>query len=299
MLCSPEQLRLAAQENLSVLAALDTRGLFPALDETAPQFAQRLQKLAEHLEKIDDAVKNNGTWEQESFSFPPGSHIAAKYYAPPAEITQKRYQFSIDWVPGFFVNPTGSWLFGGCAFCDWQKPAVLFIIRRSFQKKERWLFYHRNELLAHELCHIARMPLDSLTFEETFAYQTSPKWLRRTIGGVFYRQWDSLLFLFSALALLLGQCLRLFFIPALPLWPFLIPFPAVVLWLALRYASLRNTLSRAKEKLAALFKDNAPAVLFRCTDNEIAEIAACDDLQGWLKQQSSLRWKIILSRFLH
>ena len=297
MLCTPEQLRLVASENLTALADLDARGLFPAPSETAPQFAQRLERLSAHLDKLQTAVQNNGTWEQEGFSFPPGSHIASKYFAAPAETTRKRYQFSIDWVPGFFINPTGSWLFGGCAYCDWEKPSVLFIIRRSFQKKERWLFYHRDELLAHELCHIARMPLDSLSFEETFAYQTSPKWMRRTIGGIFYQQRDSLLFLFSALALLVGQCLRQFLFSALPLWPFWLPFPLVVLWLTLRYAGLRRTMARAQEKLAQVFGENAQAVLFRCTDAEIAEIADCGNAHEWVKQQSSLRWKVIRQRF--
>ncbi len=37
----------------------------------------------------------------------------------------------------------------------------------------------RQELLAHELCHIARIALDSTLYEETFAYQVSPSPLRR------------------------------------------------------------------------------------------------------------------------
>lgn len=34
---------------------------------------------------------------------------------------------------------------------------TLFIIRRTLKDQERWLIYRRNELISHELCHVARV----------------------------------------------------------------------------------------------------------------------------------------------
>ena len=58
-----------------------------------------------------------------------------------------------------------------------------FQLKPVFAKQEKWLIYSRQELISHEMCHIARFHLHSHRYEETLAYKTSTSRLRKAIGG--------------------------------------------------------------------------------------------------------------------
>ena len=192
---SEENLQQAASGNIDMLAAYDANGFLLGADESAEDFAKRIRLFQTNRQKLEDALRKDGKYDAEGIIVTPDDRIPNTLFAKIAEHTKRLYRFQIDWVPGFFIDPSFSLLFGGCAFCSYPDFFTMFIIRRTFKTQEKWLIYNRDELLAHELCHVARIALLSEEFEETFAYQTSASSFRKLIGGIFRKQTDSFLFL--------------------------------------------------------------------------------------------------------
>ena len=290
-------LKLAEKEDLDTLAKLDARGLLLGAGEDGPSYAARLRKLRQNTQKMTAALAATGHYQIDDLNVESKERIPESYFGEVAQQCLNLYGFAVDWVPGFFVNPD-FFLFGGCAYCFYPEFFALFIIRRQFRQREKWFIYSRRELLAHELCHIARVALGSERFEETFAYQTSSSTFRRLLGGVFLKASDSYLFLGSAFLVLFGQILRTFLLPSLPIWPFWAAMVLALGWLFLRYAWLRFTLSRASATLHTVFGDQTRHVLFRCTDDEVAALAALphQELPDWLNRQTDLRWRLLRHR---
>lgn len=297
-------LKKAADGDINTLLSLDKRGFIIGADETPALLAERIRALAANINTMNTALRNNGVYELDDVKVRADEAIPQDIHREAAAVTEELYGFQIDWVPGFFVNPSFSFLFGGCSFYYYPDFFALFIIRKSFAKKRKWMFYNRLELMSHELCHIARIAMNSVTYEETFAYQTSPNAFRRYIGGLFLRQWDSFIFLGSAFALLLAQIVRTYGVPALPIAPFWCLTPVVVTWLSLRYWRIRRRLTRAMNTIKMLFGKDAPKVLFRLTDAEINECSALrgsGEMNAWLQQRlqsGAARWRVITARFL-
>ena len=202
---SEENLQQAASGNIDALAAYDASGLLLGADETAADFAKRIRLFQTNVQKMEDNLRKDGKYDAEGIVVTPNDRIPNALFAKIADHTKRLYRFEIDWVPGFFIDPSFSLLFGGCAFCSYPDFFTMFIIRRSFKTQEKWLIYNRDELLAHELCHVARIALLSEEFEETFAYQTSASSFRKLIGGIFRKQTDSFLFLGVTFVLLFAK----------------------------------------------------------------------------------------------
>ncbi|MBP5671876.1 MAG: hypothetical protein J6X49_05765 [Victivallales bacterium] len=297
---SEENLQRAESANLDTLVDYDANGLILGADETAADFAKRLRIFHDNAQKLEDALQNNGKYDAEGIVVTPDDRIPQTLFKKIADHNWKLYRFHIDWVPGFFIDPSFSLLFGGCAFCSYPDFFTMFIIRRSFKTQERWLIYNRDELLAHELCHVARIALLSEEFEETFAYQTSGSPFRRLIGGIFRKQTDSFLFLGVTFILLIGQILRTQWLQTMPIWPFWSLVGLVFAWLVVRHIFHCHRLNLAKCHIAELFgEENALPVLFRCTDNELRRFASMPprQLKTWIFEQTSLRWQVIRKRF--
>ena len=290
----------ADQGNLDALIQLDEMGFIISAEESAENFTARIRTFLKNLSVMEDDLKKKGVFEKEGISFSEKQRIPVKIFKEASERCRSLYDFSIDWVPGFFMNPDFGLLFGGCAFCYYPDFFALFIIRDSFRKKDKWLIYNRKELLAHELCHIARVALDSNTYEETFAYQTAASGFRKLLGGIFLRQSDSFLFLGSVFAFLLGRMAQTFLFPNLPGMLFMLLPVLVILWLGIRYAMLMNTLGTARKNLESLFGKKALSVLFRCSDPEIHKIATLkqDELRDYVNGQNTLNWQVIRRRFM-
>ncbi|MFA6294165.1 MAG: hypothetical protein WC637_20410, partial [Victivallales bacterium] len=185
-----------------------------------------------------------------------------------------------------------------------ENQVSVFIIRANFAGKKRWLFYRRDELLAHELCHVARMPVKDRTFEELFAYRLSPSRLRRYMGNCFRHDYDAVLFIVPIFVLLAAQVSRLFFNleRVFPIWPFWIMAAAYPLFLLVRNHFNRNIFFKAKRNLEKAGALKPLPVLFRCSKEELSEISELknpDGLMKWLddKSESELRWKVIKFRF--
>ena len=130
---------------------------------------RRLGELREHYGVMEASLAEGGRYEIEGVAVEAHARIPAELFGRAKAVTRDMYGFDADWVPGFFVDMAFGWFFGGCAFHFFPDFFTLFMIRRSFAERERWLIYDRDELLAHEMCHVARVALDSTVFEEVFA----------------------------------------------------------------------------------------------------------------------------------
>lgn len=296
-------LQRASAGDLAALVELDARGLLMGANETAEAYAARLRELREHYGVMEAALAEEGRYEIEGVAVDAHARIPSELFGRARAVTRDMYGFDADWVPGFFVDMTFGWFFGGCAFHFFPDFFTLFIIRRSFAERERWLIYNRDELLAHEMCHVARVALDSTVFEEVFAYQTATTGFRRSVGSVFRSPLDSYMLLGVTAILLAAQVLRLFVFPSLWIAPFWGLVLAVGVFLGWRQWRCRGAFSRALANLAGRAGSDAMAACYRCTDEEIVRLGQLTDsgeLSEWLdyRCRTSTRWRVIEARFL-
>ncbi len=278
--------------DMEALAKLDAHGLPPAPDEDAEHFASRLERLQAAREHLYCELKSRNVVEPA-----PGIRLTADAAIPNSilqdawDLVQALYDVKPDWAPGFFANESFGFLWGGCALSDPESGLDLFIIRKNFRKKRRWLVYDRRELLAHELCHTAHQALNEWQFEEYFAYRTADARLRRWFGNCFVRKYDAWGFLGPVLLLPLAQILRLADILHWPMgffWGLAAVYP---IYLSVRNMATQNRARRARRELRRRGVGHPDAVLFRMTAREIGELAA-----GRMPTGNDLRWRLLERR---
>lgn len=300
-LISREHIAKVRQGDLDAMAELDAMGIFPGVGETAAAFAGRLETLNRNTAKMEEALRQRGKYTVEGVTVAANSRIPAAVFAGPLAHTGRLFGFRCDWVPGFFFTARPLSFFGGYAFYFFPEFFAMFMARREFAKKPKFLFIDRDELVAHEMCHIARASLESHAFEELFAYQTAATGFRRFAGGVFREQSDSFLFLGATFFLLFWQMLRAFLLPQLPASVGWLVLAADLLFLVLRHLRTYRQFLRAREKLASLYGDAAAAraVLFHASDSEIPRLAANARPDRLLEEWSGaeLRWQVVRKRF--
>jgi hypothetical protein len=294
-------------EDLDVLSVLDARGLLVGPGETLADYRSRLERLDAALQEIDaDLAGAEGVHHLfPDFPLRRAERIPPEIMAEAGAETGREYGFVLDWAPGFFLSRSLGVLWGGCAISFPDNGLSVFLVRAAFARKARWLIYRRQELLAHELCHAARMPLEDRDHEEWFAYRLSPSRLRRYFGNCFQADMDAVFFLLPVLVLLLAQVVQTVgLLPRLPIWPFWILAGAYPLFLAVRNHLAHRRLAKAMRALVAAGVPRPAAVLFRCTGPEIREMANLADrpageLQKWLaaRMKTELRWRVIRQRW--
>ena len=272
----------------------------PAPGEAPDAFVKRLEILQENLHEMEEKLKKEGKYSIEGMEVHPGERIPETLFAAPGEMTRRLYGFQCQWVPGFFTDPRHSLLFGGTAFYFYPRLFAMFIIRSCFRTRRKWLWYQRDELLAHELCHVARLPLNSSVYEEHVAYQSALSPFRRATGGIFHAEREVLAFLLATLLLLAWQALRTFACPFWPVWPGWLPLVIVTMWLVGRHIRDTGTFNAAGRKLAEYYgsPEKGRIALFHCTDGEIQTMAKTSDISAEIERlsQSELRWKILQHR---
>jgi hypothetical protein len=293
------------EDDLESLAMLDAGGLLIAPGEDFDSFLCRISGLLAFREKVEQELAQDQTFKlEEGFDLPADKRIAPEILEEAAAITEPLYAISVRWVPGFFLSKSLGFLWGGCSYTDTDSNLNVFLIRGSFARKKRWFIYRRDELTAHELCHAARSAMRDDTYEEYFAYQTSPFRGRRYLGGCFRTRFDALFFLAPVLLLLVAELGRTFlFHNAYPIWPFWMfagLFPAFLL---VRNQLERNRLKRAAKLLKEAGVRNPPAILFRCVTEEIKRFARLNSgyeakvrIDELARQE--LRWRLIKYRFV-
>ena len=290
--------------DIETLAKLDEAGLLIAPQENFEQYRDRLKAMATVYNEFEQELKTDR--EVSVFDFVnvhEKMRIPRQIMSKAGKTDYSFYQFSIDWVPGFFLSKNVGILWGGCALSSPETMQSIFLVRSSFAENERFLWiYSRDELLAHEICHVARMPIGDPVFEEYFAYQLSTSKLRRWFGCCFQTAIDALLFIVPVFILLAARMVQVFFLENLPIWPFWLAvtvYPVFLLWRTYR---IHRTVNAANSKLKnSGIKDPRP-VLFRCTGEEISSLARhnSNETKQWLdtKIATELRWQVINYRFI-
>lgn len=282
---------------------LDGAGFLPRRGESAEQFFRRVETILGIHREFEAELAAAGEVGVYGLQLRSQDRIPDEIIGEAEEVTDRLYSFRTRHVPGFFLSRDVGLLWGGCMICDPDQPLSVFLIRGAFRKRQRWLFYNRRELLAHELCHSMRQSLEEITLEEYFAYQTSPSRLRRYLGNCFIREYDAIWFVIPALLLLLAQVAQSFWLPGLPVWPFWPVALAYPAFLLIRNGISRRLVKRAAKKLAAFGVEKPSAVLFRLDRGEIRRIGAMErpgefEQYAAERKESDFRWAILCARFL-
>jgi len=292
-------------KNISDLIVLDERGIFPREGETIKDFERRVSAIQCEINVLDKAISRTGDFLDiggikisEDLRIPEDHMQEASSYV-------ERYAFSITWVPAFYNSKSLPPLCGGCSMVTCT-GLPFFILKAVFKSKKRWLIYDRNELIAHELCHIARTPIEGKRFEELMAYKISPSFLRRYLGSCFRSGIESFFLIMPVFLLIIAQILQNTFFPELKIIYFIVLTVLYPVFLLTRDYADRKTYSMAERNLYSCFQDkkvNTDAVLFRCTEEEIRYMATLENNGKFLewvvsKGKTNLRWEIIKARFL-
>lgn len=255
------------------LRAYSKRGLLPGPEETEERFLERVAL----VQKVET----------------PPNPLTDEEWKEAQKITEKLFDFSVDWVKAFY-NDKGLPFWEGAA--TWIEKAPLIQLKSTFRKKRRFSLYRKEEILAHESVHAARMAYRSPRFEEHFAFLTSKSSFRRLFGPLFRYPWESALLLLLLVVSLGAQAASFF-------WPETFWLNTLVLlpWAALTFGLLRLTLSnytllRCKQNLRAFAQDTLP-ILVRLTDQEIALFAnsSKQKIHEYVEREKAktLRWRML------
>ena len=269
-------LELARKGDSNAIQALNERGFIIASTESLDQYCDRLNRLEEQYEKLNNDLQNQGFIELEGIRFKVEDKIDESLFHKSLEENKERYGINVDWVPGFFYSPGA--LFGGCAWGIPPDFLTLFILRPSFQHKEKWYIYGRQELMSHELCHAARFPLQADKYEELLAYQTSTSKFRKLFGPMVRSAKETYVLMGIIFALFASQ-IWVFNQPYVEP-KFLLPTPILILTLALiayfAFLMIRqwNQNRIFQIILAKLSKitDRPKHLVFRLDDREMDEV---------------------------
>lgn len=291
--------------DMAKLAELDSAGFLIGPGEGLDEFRSRLLEMRERYGAVEKQLEEKGEFDLcGEFLLKKEDRIGPDILAEAAGETSDLYDLAIDWVPGFFLTGESIPLWGGCAVFLPAEKITVFMIRESFKLKKKWFIYHRDELLSHELCHVARMPVGDRFYDEFFAYRTAKSAFRRYFGSAFRSKWDSIFFILPVFILLVARVLETFFSLPLPMLPFWILAGLYPAFLVCRNQQVRNTYFRAERNLLKAGVEAARSVLFRCTAPEIIEISRANDnnkvfdLIGKRRTEGELRWQLIDYRFI-
>lgn len=309
---SQQELTKAGEGDLKTLSDLDKRGFIIGPKETPKGFSERLKVFEKNLNEMDTELKEKKALTVEDLSFPAEEKIPIESFNPAGKITENLYDFKINWVPGFFVTPAFGMLFGGCAYSFAPEFFSLFIIRNSFKKKKKWLFYERDELMSHELCHVARFAMGSHKYEEQFAYQTSTSSFRKNFGCMMRSAWETyiiMILLFGMLATQIslitfkGEWLASRSIIENPVHWFYTALFGFVAFLVLRQKRQNKDFARTLNLLSSI-TSKPRALAFRLTDPELDELSSFTSISESslqeliLKTSQEQRFHILKARFL-
>lgn len=292
-------------DTLSRLAELDRRGFILAPGAAPAEFIAAAEETLRWAAAIQETLRAEGRAKVLGEEF-------RKEQAVPEEILNQclapaadRYRVCPQWVPSFFSSKLLPWYVGGACFYftdDNNVLRVCFVLSERFRESGKWLLYSRKEIISHEICHVARSMMDQNTFEEPLAYRISESPLRRGLGPMFRGTWEATTILAGSVILLLGSTAEALGAPRGIKYLASVPLIATSAFLALRAVKAHNTLSKAAEKLSPVYGDNAEAVLFRCTDGEIRELACASDtrrsIERYLNGEGDyIKWAVISRLF--
>ena len=208
------------ENDINPFIELDKQGLLIGSGEDINSFKQRLLNIEKDITSLKQELKKKDKIELFSKVFASEKDIINSEILDEAKHqTEKAYNFSINWIPGFYLNKGLGFLTGGCSATT-ESGFTFFLIRSNFSSSKKWLWYSRSELLSHELCHAARTAINDKRLEEFFAYKLSTSKLRQYLGNCFQGTYDAILLLAPIFLLLIIQLINTFFLFNLPVWIF-------------------------------------------------------------------------------
>lgn len=136
-------------------------------------------------------------------------------YSNSLDASQDFYGIRPTWVPIFCSDDTLSFWQGGSTWIfqidQMTPPGAVVQLRYHFKSSSSYLFiYSREEIITHELAHIGRMAFEESRFEEIHAYQTSESKIRRFLGAIIQKPYESIIFLILLLLIIFIDTLFLF-----------------------------------------------------------------------------------------
>lgn len=292
------------------LILLDSQGYFPAPGEEREPFLERVSALQKFQLDVQKQLKETGKFELDGLVYNSNECVSEKDLFACQNQSKDKYQFQLNYVPAFFSSKGLNFLFGGMAISfedsenKYKKGELfsIFQLRKCFREKEKFLIYTRNEIISHEVCHVARAPFKALEYEEFFAYQTSDSAFRRIVSPMLWRGTDMVVLMLLLLIVFAGQVYGTFFANSYSYYVYgWVPFFLYLSFLSIRSFTSRKNISRLREKIIKLCKtpEVADAVLFRMTDSEIREAQKSPALDDYIASKKDLRWQIIRKRFLN
>jgi hypothetical protein len=290
--------------SLTQLLTWNTQGLIPGPNESVEAFEQRATLCLSLKQSVITELKEQLPFVETELS---DDHILI----PAERATQELFDISPRWIPLFFSNYQLLPWHGGCAWIFQTEPnspkMAFFQLRKAFATHETYLgFYHRDELITHELAHVGRMAFEEPKYEEIIAYQSSHSPFRRWLGPLLQSAYEALI-LFGLLVICLIVDLFALFLAqpgafTAALWWKLLPV-SYLAYLLVRLTLRQRTFRRCKKRLteATGSLQNAQAVIYRLTDEEIARFASLTPDKIRTEAQTyaiqSPRWQVIAAAY--
>ncbi|RMD76708.1 MAG: hypothetical protein D6820_12295 [Lentisphaerae bacterium] len=302
-----EIIACAKRSDETSLETLDAMGFIPGPTESEQDYRQRVIQMCQTLDEFLGRVEKERHVTYYGLEFYADARIPESIYQKALQHLDTLWKIHPEWVPGFFSSQKMGLLFAGCAVFSLQLKLAFMFLRKTFTTNDRWLIYSRDELMAHELTHIAHASLADSQFEEFLAYQTSPNGFRRLLGGILRTPRDTYLLMGSMLTLMLLQIANITFRAPMLWWSMPAPmiaggFCALLGGALILYLRRRQKILRAEKACRQIFDlPHGWPVIFRATWEEIEYLASHtpDEIQQQITswQKARLRWRIIMLRF--
>ncbi|MGE5196600.1 MAG: hypothetical protein ACM3JI_04660 [Anaerolineae bacterium] len=263
------------------LLLLNERGFIAGPDETAEDFSKRIAFLEKFEPILQDKLEKKD-WET--------AHL----------LTKQVFDFSADWIKGFYSNKKLPFWQGAATWIDhpWRP---LIQLKKAFRSGNYLKIYGRDEVLAHEALHAARMAFEEPKFEEVLAFATSRYPLRKALGPLLRSSWESYLFIFALFFAMIGTSIHLIVASCLTSLYFL-PVVALIIVGIFRHLLIQRIFKGCLKNLRKILKNSSFClpVVCRLTDREIVSFNKWSSKQilSYVNMQRSLRWRqIFLSYF--
>ena len=227
--------------------------------------------MKQQLNATDSCMASLAWLEEIGFEFSRDPHVPSKYYEEASDHMEAVYGIKPPSVPVYFAE-SGLGLFGGACFLQDEGQSAV-ILRVSFKAKEKWLCYHRRELLAHELCHAGRSNLNSRKYEEVIAYQCSSSRFLRYWGGIFHSHREAYIAILQAVFYALTSILEALLLETL-FWRFipLAVFFCLTIYYMIRHFYVMHQFERARYAASEVASVDM-SVIYQCDDVQIDRLA--------------------------
>ncbi|MFA6294124.1 MAG: hypothetical protein WC637_20205, partial [Victivallales bacterium] len=94
-----------SEDNLAMLAEADSNGFLMAPGEKISDYKKRLIEMQNSYAEIEKDIQNTKEYNiYGEFVLNTEKRINAEILDEAAELTRRYYDFSINWVPGFFLS---------------------------------------------------------------------------------------------------------------------------------------------------------------------------------------------------